>query len=222
MLDALIHRYNQAVFDVDKDAALEVVEIAIGEGVSPEDVLFRIVIPATEILMSKITQDADANLAQHFLTALIASEVTDQMLRMFDRPPETIGRVVIGTSYGDLHSLGKKILVGCLKAQMVQAIDLGVNVRAESFVNAALEQNASVIAISSMMVHTAMGDEASIGVRRILQARGLESRISIIVGGAPFRFDEDLYRAAQADAWAVDAVSGSKRIVQLLQASSAP
>jgi trimethylamine corrinoid protein len=43
-------------------------------------VVFKVVIPAVEEMMSRITQDPDANLAQHFMTAQIAAEVTDKML----------------------------------------------------------------------------------------------------------------------------------------------
>ena len=217
MLESIIKAYNEAVFETDKDAAFDVVNGALAEGVTAEDIVFKVVIPAVEEMMSNITKDPDANLAQHFMTAQIAAEVTEKMLVKFQHPPEIIGRVVIGTAHGDLHSLGKRIVMGCLKALMVEVTDLGVNVPAEKFVDAAIAQDAQVIAVSAMMVHTATGDNGARKVRQILQERGLADRIRIVVGGAPYRFDDQLYKNVGADAWAPDGVSAGKIIVDLIR-----
>lgn len=213
MLDRIIKAYNEAVFETDKEAAFKVVHQALAAGISAEDVVFRVVIPAVDEMMSNITRDPDANLAQHFMTAQIASEVTEQMLTRFQRPPEVIGRVVIGTAFGDLHSLGKRIVMGCLKAMMVEVHDLGVSVAAERFVDEALRLDAQVIAISAMMVHTANSESGCRKVRQLLRERGLEGRFRIVVGGAPYRFDAELYKRVGADAWAADGISASRVIV---------
>jgi methanogenic corrinoid protein MtbC1 len=213
MLDRIIKAYNEAVFETDKEAAFKVVHQALAAGISAEDVVFRVVIPAVDEMMSNITRDPDANLAQHFMTAQIASEVTEQMLTLFQRPPEVIGRVVIGTAFGDLHSLGKRIVMGCLKAMMVEVHDLGVSVAAERFVDEALRLDAQVIAISAMMVHTANSESGCRKVRQLLRERGLEGRFRIVVGGAPYRFDAELYKRVGADAWAADGISASRVIV---------
>ncbi len=216
MLEAYIQSYNEAVFETDKQAALEVVNRALAEGYSPEDIVFKLVIPAVEAMMTLIENDPDANLAQHFMTAQIAADVTERMLEKFSKPPEMIGRVVIGAAYGDLHSLGKRIVSGCLKSLMVDVIDLGINVNAEKFVDAAVDEDAQVIAISAMMVHTATGENGSLRVRALLKERGLEDRIKLAVGGAPYRFDPELYAKVGADAWAPDGVTAAKVIVQLI------
>ena len=217
MLDAIIKAYNEAVFETDKEAAFEVVNSALEQGMTAEEVVFKVVIPAVEEMMSFITKDPDANLAQHFMTAQIAAEITEKMLQKFQHPPEIIGRVVIGTAYSDLHSLGKRIVMGCLKALMVDVVDLGVNVPAERFVDEALAHDAQVIAISAMMVHSATGENGCRKVRRILKERGLEERFKIVVGGAPYRFDDEMYKTVGADAWAADGVSAGKVIVDLIR-----
>lgn len=218
MLD-VIRAYNEAVFETDKDGAFRAVNGALERGVTAEEIVFKVVIPAVEEMMTRIGQDPDANLAQHFMTAQIASEVTEKMLEKFEHPPEIIGRVVIGTAQGDLHSLGKRIVMGCLKAMMVDVIDLGVNVPAERFVAEARERDAQVIAISAMMVHTANGPNGAIKVRQLLNEQALEDRIRIAVGGAPYRFDGELYRAVGADAYATDGVTAGKVIIDLIHAA---
>jgi len=216
MFETYINDYNEAVFEIDKELALEVIETALEEGVTPEQVVFNIIIPSIEVMMAEIVINADTNLAQHFMTAQIAAEVTEQMLAKFESPPEIIGRVIIGTSYGDLHSLGKRIVMGCLKSMMVDVVDLGVNIKAEAFVDAAIAQEAQIIAISSMMVHTATGEEGSLKVRALLKERHLEDKIKLVVGGAPYRFDHELYTKVGADSWAADGVTAAKIIRQLI------
>ena len=217
MLQQIIAAYNEAIFDTDREQALAVIHQAVAQGVTPEEVVFKIVIPAIEQMVKSISEDLDANLAQHFMTSQIAAEVTEEMLARFRTPPEVIGRVVIGTAEGDLHSLGKRIVMGCLKAQMIQVTDLGVNVAPERFVDEAVARDARVIGISAMMAHTARGENGCLKVRQILRERGLEGRIRIMVGGAPFRFDHELYRVVGADAWAEDGITAGRIITELIK-----
>lgn len=216
-LTQYIHAYNEAVYETDKAAALAVINQALQDGYSAEDIVFKLVIPAVESMMARIEKDPDSNLAQHFLTAQIAADVTEKMLEKFNNPPEIAGKVVIGAAAGDLHTLGKRIVKGCLKSLMVDVVDLGVNVSAEQFVDQAMALDAQVIAISAMMVHTATGENGSLKVRALLKERGLENRIKLAVGGAPYRFDPELYKKVGADAWAPDGVNAAKVIVQLIK-----
>lgn len=217
MLEPIIKAYSEAVFETDRDAALAVVDTARAQGLSAEDVVFKVVIPAVEQMMSEITRDPDTNLAQHFMTAQIAAEVTEKMLTQFAHPPQILGRVVIGTAAGDLHSLGKRIVMGCLKAMMVDVVDLGVNVPAEKFIDEAVARDAQIIAVSAMMVHTATGDQGARKVRELLDQRGLSSRVKLVVGGAPYRFDETLYQRVGADGWAADGIAAGKMIIDLIK-----
>ena len=217
MLDQIIKDYNEAIFDTDREKALQIVHEAVTRGISPEDVVFKIVLPAMDLMIKSISENFDANLAQHFMTAQIADTVTSEMLVRFKVVPSPVGRVVIGTAFGDMHSLGKRIVIGCLKARMVDVADLGVNVSPEHFVDEAVGRNADVIGISAMMVHTARGEQGCLKVRQLLKARGLEQRIKIIVGGAPYRFEPELSRIVQADAWAIDGVAAGKVIVDLIR-----
>jgi len=217
MLKQYIKAYNEAVYDTDRELALEVIHDAVEQGVSPQDVIFKIVIPAIEQMIKSISEDFDANLAQNFITSQVAMEVTEEMLLKFPSKPDVIGLMIIGTAYGDMHSLGKRIVGGCLKAMMIDTIDLGVNVEAEKFVDAAAANNAQVIGISAMMVHTARGEDGCLKVRKILKERGLEEKIKIIVGGAPYRFDAELFRIVGADGWAEDGITAGKIITELIR-----
>jgi methanogenic corrinoid protein MtbC1 len=213
----LSREFNEAIYDTDRDRALRLIHDAVAQGVTPEEVVFEVVIPSIEQTINRVGGGADLNLAQHFMTAQIASEVTEEMIRLFKEAPKTAGRIVIGTARGDLHTLGKRIVIGCLKAHMVEAVDLGVNVSPERFVDEAVAHGAQVIGISAMMVHTARGEEGCLKVRQLLQERHLEKKIKIIVGGAPYRFDPQLYQTVQADAYSDNAVAAGKTILELIK-----
>jgi len=217
MLEQVMSQYNEAIMDTDRDKALLVVRDALSLGVSPEEVVFEVVVPAIELMMRSISENQGVSLAQHFMAAQIASEVVDEMVPQFKQAPDIIGRVVIGTAQGDFHGLGKRIVSGCLKAMMIEVTDLGLNVAPERFVNEAVARDAQVIAISSMMVHTASGDNGCRRVRQLLKEQGLEARIRIAVGGAPYRFDPDLYRTVGADAWAENGILASRMITDLIR-----
>jgi trimethylamine corrinoid protein len=195
---------------------LEVIHGALDHGHTPEEVVFKIIVPAIEAMVKAISQNFDTSLAQHFISAKIATEVTEDMFSRLPTPPESIGTLVVGTAFGDLHSLGKRIVTGFLKPLCIKVVDIGVNVPGEKFVDEAVANNAKVIGISSMMLHTARGENGCVKVRKILKERGLERKIKIIVGGAPYRYDPALYLAVGADGWADDGVTASKEIIRLI------
>lgn len=217
MLEQVMGQYNEAIMDTDRDKALQVVHDAMVLGISPEEVVFEVVVPAIELMMKSISENQGVSLAQHFMAAQIASEVVDDLVPRFAKAPQIVGRVVIGTSRGDFHGLGKRIVSGCLKAMMVEVTDLGLNVAPERFVDEALALDSQVIAISSMMVHTATGENGCLRVRQILKERGIEDRLRIAVGGAPYRFDPELYRTVGADAWAENGITASRVITSLIR-----
>lgn len=73
-----------------------------------------------------------------------------------------------------------------------------------------------------MMIHTARGERGCLAVRRLLRERGLEGRLKIAVGGAPYRFDPDLWRVVQADAWAENGLAAGQVIAALVKGAGTP
>jgi len=100
---------------------------------------------------------------------------------------------------------------------MVDVTDLGTNVSAERFVDTAIVEGAQVIAVSAMMVHTATGENGSLADPRSFAGKTAGNKIKLAVGGAPYRFDPELYARVGADAWAPDGVTAAKVIVQLIR-----
>jgi 5-methyltetrahydrofolate--homocysteine methyltransferase len=107
--------------------------------------------------------------------------------------------VVIGTVQGDLHDIGKGLVSMMLKGANLEVVDLGTNVPADRFVEAARQHNASVIGISALLTTTmtAMADV-------VVAVRGSDvADTKIIVGGAPVT--EEYATQIGADGFATDA-----------------
>jgi trimethylamine corrinoid protein len=207
--------YGRAVFETDKVAAHDVLLRALDEGVSAEALVFGVVVPSLRDVCE--TGAGEVSLAQHFMASLIACEATDELVRRFAEPSQTIGRVVIGTARGDFHGLGARIVAGCLQASMIEVVDLGRDVEPRRFIDEALAGDADVICISSMMLHTALGGQGPSAVRRLLDEAGLSDQIKLVVGGAPYNHDPALWQRVGADAWADDGLAAGPVVTGLLQ-----
>lgn len=90
------------------------------------------------------------------------------------------GTVVLGTVKGDLHDIGKNLVRMMMEGKGLTVIDLGVDVDAQAFVDAAKEHNAKVIACSALLT-TTMGEMKN--VVELVKANGLD--VAVMVGGAP-------------------------------------
>ena len=212
-----LEKYFAALWDTDRERILDIVREAESSGYTPEDVIFKLVIPSIEKMIGPDVTHLSTTLSHHFLAAKIADELTTEMIKKFKIPPIAKATIVLGSSLGDFHGLGKKILGGVLRASMFNVIDVGINVPPEKFVAEAISNNASFIGISSMMVHTATGEGGAKKVRQLLQEKNLEHTIKIIVGGAPYRYDNELYKTVCADAWASSAPNAVKELEKLIE-----
>lgn len=121
------------------------------------------------------------------------------------------GRVVLGTVKGDIHDIGKNLVGILLRGAGFQVTDLGTDVPAERFVEAAEEAGASVIGLSALLTTTMAGMRDVIG---LVRERGLSGRVRVIVGGAPVT--EAFAREIGADGFAFDARSAVERVRALV------
>jgi 5-methyltetrahydrofolate--homocysteine methyltransferase len=122
------------------------------------------------------------------------------------------GRIVIGSVRGDLHDIGKNLVGIMLKGAGFEVIDLGNDVPADRFVEAAVAHGATVIGMSALLTTTmpVMKD-----VIDLLRARGLSGTIKVIVGGAPV--SDGFAREVGADAYGYDAANAVERVRGLVR-----
>jgi methylmalonyl-CoA mutase cobalamin-binding domain/chain len=89
---------------------------------------------------------------------------------------------VIGTVQGDLHDIGKNLVASMLEGGGFQVIDLGVDVPAEKFVEAAKEKDGTILALSALLTTTMTMMKTVI---EALDKAGIRSKVKVMVGGAP-------------------------------------
>jgi methanogenic corrinoid protein MtbC1 len=128
-----------------------------------------------------------------------AMEKVKPFLKEGDDKP--LGKVIMGTVEGDIHDLGKNIVITLLECSGFQVIDLGVDVPASKFVDAVRETGADLVGMS-LLLTTAM-DSLRQAVKSLNDA-GLRSRVKIMIGGAPT--SERLKEDVGADFYGRDAV----------------
>jgi methylmalonyl-CoA mutase cobalamin-binding domain/chain len=147
----------------------------------------------------------------YFISQLIFSaEILKQVMNKLEplltgsQTATVLGRkVVIGTVRGDIHDIGKNIVITLLKGAGFDVIDLGVDVPKEKFVQAVKESGARVLGLSALLNFTYPEMKEVVDA---VKGAGLGDQVKIIVGGTPV--NEQVREYAGADYYAPDAVAG--------------
>ncbi|MCX6572998.1 MAG: corrinoid protein [Candidatus Aminicenantes bacterium] len=121
------------------------------------------------------------------------------------------GVVVIGTVKGDLHDIGKNLVSMMLRGNGYKIIDLGVDVAAEKYIEAAKTSGAGVIALSALLTTTMVQMKAIV---EAVEKAGLD--VPVVIGGAPVT--RDYAEQIRARGYAPDAASAVEEIGRLLAA----
>jgi corrinoid protein of di/trimethylamine methyltransferase len=152
--------------------------------------------------------------AMQAVMKLVEPEMARQAIKR-----EQKGTVVIGTVAGDMHEIGKDIVITMLRAQGFAVHDLGANVNALDFIRKAEEVGADVIGASALMSTTMPAQREII---ELLQAKGLREKYHVILGGAPVT--RQWVEQAGADSWgenAAQAVSLLEKVMERRRAHAA-
>jgi len=115
-----------------------------------------------------------------------AMPIIEEEIKRAGAKRESVGIVVIGTVYGDIHTIGKTMVATMLTADGFAVIDLGINVTAENFVKGITENNADILAMSALMTTTAPEQRKII---EKLERENLRDKVKIMVGGGAITQD---------------------------------
>jgi 5-methyltetrahydrofolate--homocysteine methyltransferase len=121
-----------------------------------------------------------------------------------------VGIVSIGTVKGDLHDIGKNLVVMMLEGAGFEVMDLGIDVPAEKFVES-VKNGAQVIAMSALLTTTMTAMKSTIDS---LKEAGVRDKVKIMIGGAPVT--QNYADEIGADGYARDAASGADKAKELL------
>jgi trimethylamine corrinoid protein len=197
----------------DADAAVQLAKQGLDQGIDGIELLNKGFIAGIDKVGDLFGE------GQLFLPELIMSATAMQgVIEIIDAALEkkgqkqSRGKVVIGTVEGDLHDIGKTIVVSLLRANGFEVKDLGRDVPIDRFIAEAEAFGADVIGTSALLT-TTMTVQKELVER--LEARGLRGKYRTIVGGAPVT--ERWAKRIGADAYAADATDGVRKIGELLE-----
>ena len=158
------------------------VQAALDGGASPEDVLKQGMLAAMEVVGSKFK--AGELYVPHVLVAARAMHAGMEILKpkLVDAGVEPAGKVLVGTVAGDLHDIGKNLVIMMLQGGGFEVVDLGIDVKKEKFAEAVKEHGAQVVGLSSLLTTTMPMMKETI---EHLEAEGVRDKVKVIVGGAP-------------------------------------
>ncbi|MHB8278979.1 MAG: cobalamin B12-binding domain-containing protein [Candidatus Humimicrobiaceae bacterium] len=212
MSDKALEDLRKVVIEFDIDNAQETARKAVAAGVDP--------IEAAKTLTDAIRDIGDAfGRGELFLPDLVcAAEVLKKAIPIITeeinkqgKSSKAVGKVVIGTVFGDIHSIGKGMVATLLYASGFDVIDLGINVKSEEFLKAVKENKPDILAMSALLTTTAMEQK---NVIEGLKKEGLRDKVKVIIGGSPI--NQEFADSIGADGYGATAPDGVKVAKKLL------
>jgi len=205
---------RQSIVNGAPDVALELAQQAVHSGVAPLDAINNGYVPGMHDVGEQFAR------GQMYLPDMMASaeamraamSVLDPELRKAGTERPMAGTVILGTTKGDIHEIGKILVGTLLTANGFRVHDLGVDVSGEKFAAKARELNADIVGVSALLTTTMRNQKTVIDA---LQQAGLRSQVKVMVGGAPVtrRWADEI----GADGYAKDAMSAVVLARELMQ-----
>lgn len=206
------NRLIEAILLGDQIGAMLLLD-SLAEHFQYQKTITEVLEPALEEIGNRWVAE-QISLAAGYLAGKIAEDTLIKALARQEIVPGNKGPVVIGNVEDDYHSLGRKMVGIFLQTAGWKVIDLGNDVMAEDFVEAALQHGAPLIGASAMMFTTALNIQK---IRQEIDARGLTGRIRLAVGGAVFKIRPELVAEVGGEGTAAIAVEAPRLMEQLLQ-----
>ena len=203
--------FEQALLQVNRIRAAEIFEACYAETGS-FDGLEYITIHSLERIGTG-WEAGTVSLSQVYMSGVICEELIDKYLPKCQRTRTDIPKMAIAVLQ-DQHALGKRIVYSVLRASGLDIMDFGQGLDVDELVAKTVENKVEFLLISTLMLHSALKVKA---VKEKLIALG--SSAKIIVGGAPFRFDKNLWRTVGADADGKNASAIIKTMESLMEGS---
>jgi len=125
---------------------------------------------------------------------------------------KAVGKVIIGTTKGDLHDIGKNLVSMMLKGGGFQVVDLGTDVSPEKFLWASQEHKPDIVGISALLTTTMIG---MADVITALEKAGLRDKVKVMIGGAPVT--QEFAYEIKAEGYASDAASAVDKARELVK-----
>jgi len=132
-----------------------------------------------------------------------------------DTGAKPVGKMVIGTVKGDIHDIGKNLVGMMMEGAGFEVVDLGINVEADTYIDAMEEHQANILGMSALLTTTMPYMKVVIDT---MKEKGIRDDYIVLVGGAPL--NEEFGEAIGADAYCRDAATAVETAKELVAAAS--
>ena len=198
-----LEELKQAVIDGEVAQAKQLAQDAVAADITPDRVFSEALAPAMDEV-GKRMQRAEYYIPEVLVSAKAMKSAAEVLKPLITQSGgmKSRGKVLMGTVKGDLHDIGKNLVIMMLEGAGFEVVDLGVDVPVQRFVEGVKESRPQVVGLSAMLTTTMMTMPKVI---EALGAEGLRSQVKVMVGGAPLnqRFSEEI----GADGYGVDSTS---------------
>jgi len=200
MSNEIYGQLGKLIIDGDRQKAVKVTEAAIKQRVPAKDILEKGLIPGIKTVGELFSS------GEYYLPELLISGKAMSGALVIIEPllskgtASHAGKFLIGTAKGDIHDIGKNIVIMMLKGNGWAITDLGVDVSPQQFCSAVRDGDYDILGISSLLT-TTMPNSA--GTIEALKEAGLRDKVKVMIGGAPVT--QDYADKIEADAWGEDA-----------------
>lgn len=210
----IIEEAKKMLVAQNKERVAEIANKVIADGFDPLELMNLAFIPGInevgdlfgrgQLFLPELMQAADVmKVATDIINAELAkNESTKQ---------KKAGRIVIATVKGDVHDIGKCIVVSLMKANGFEVTDLGRDIAVDTIIEKAIEVDADIIGTSALLTTTMKEQKV---LEEALKSAGLRDRFLTMVGGAPVT--PRWAARIGADAYAEDAQQGVIKVKELL------
>lgn len=206
-----VKQISEAIVQLKWDETAALTNEALKAGVSALEILNQGLVPGMSVVGTKF-RNGEIFLPEVLLSAKTmktALEILTPILSQQDTP--SIGRVAIGTVKGDIHDIGKNIVVSMLEGNGFEVMDLGIDVDTERFVEVVRNNDLQILGLSALLTSTMPMIEETI---KALEKAGLGQKVKVIVGGAPVT--QAYADQIGADGYGADAVAAVEKARSLI------
>jgi 5-methyltetrahydrofolate--homocysteine methyltransferase len=192
----------EAFTSIQEEQAVNIAKEMLEGGTDPLDVI-EVCKEAVRIIGERF-ESGEVFLPELIMAGEIMSSISSVVMPKLKAEEErrSKGKVLFGTVEGDIHDIGKDIVVFLLEANGFDVVDLGVDVPPSTFVEKIQETKASVVGLSGLL---SLAFESMKETIEAIEGAGLREEVKIMIGGGPV--DETVREYAGADAWGAHAMT---------------
>lgn len=203
---------SQSITEGDTPKAVQLTKVALELGIPVKDILDKGLISGLR-KTGELFSSGECFLPELIISGEAAKAALGKIkliLSKVDIPP--VGKYLIGTVQGDVHDIGKNVVIMMLEGNGWEVTDLGVDVPPEQFCIAVEEGNFDILGLSALLTMTMPKQAETI---KALESAGLRQRVKIMIGGVPVT--QQYADEIGADAYAPNAAEAVKMAAALVE-----